>query len=148
MNMRRPLGAAQSLNAAADLPPSETTQTTFEQRQATRDKVREIREALIEARLFGPIIPHFAHTYSKLVCPQKNDASTPRTLVVVEADGILKVRHPYDCASDTIRPMLSFQPKDYEGKNLGEFVISAIDELHGSKPSVEPERVVTRKLAL
>lgn len=144
MYQRRPVRAAQSLNSAADQPASETVQTTAEQRQAARDRAYEIREALIDAQLFGPIIVGLGHTYSKLVCPQRNEQGFPRTLVVAEANGTLNVRHPYDGASDTIRPPLIFKPGEYEGKDLGEFVIAAIEKLHNPAPKQEPnhERVL------
>lgn len=149
MSQRRPLRAAPTLNAAADQLASETIQTTAEQRQAARDRAYEIREALIDTQLFGPIIVGLGHTYSKLVCPQRNEQGLPRTLVVAEANGTLNVRHPYDGASDTIRPMLSFKPEDYKNKNIGEFVIAAIKELHNPAPKTEPIKApAARKLDL
>lgn len=144
MTMRRPLRAAPTLNSAADQPASETPPpATLDEKRATREMVGQIREALIEARLFGPITPAFGQTFSKLICPQKNDGSTPRTLIVVNTDMSLYVRHPIDGA-DNIRPPLIFKPKEYEGKDLGEFVIAAIEKLHNPAPKQEPnhERVL------
>ncbi len=140
MIQRRPVEAAQSLNSAADRPASETVQTTAEQRQAARDRAYEIREALTKAGLFAPIIVELGRTYSKLICPQRHEQGFPRTLVVAEADGTLKVRHPYDGASDTVRPMLSFKPEEYEGRDIGQFVIEKIEELHNPAPKAEPVR--------
>lgn len=128
MNERRPIRAAQALNVAAEQPAN----GTVEGAKNSRELIEEVRQALIAARLFDPIIAEYGANYSKLICPQKNDSSLPRTLVVIHADMTVTVRHPRDCASDTlIRPTI-YEPADYEGNDIGQFVVERIHKLHNN----------------
>jgi hypothetical protein len=143
MTLRRPIRAAQALNAAADIPAGEPA---TEGVRTNRDLIEEIRQALIAARLYGPIILEYSRGYSKLVCPRKNEESLPRTLVIVNSDMTLTVRHPHDCAGDTVRRPLTFAPEDYVGKDIGQFAIDGIWKLHGINP--RPHSAYQRGLSI
>lgn len=139
MNMRRPARAAQALNAAAEQP-------TVEGAKNSRGLIEEVRQALITARLFGPIVAEYGPSYSKLICPQKNDESHPRTMIVIHTDMSLTLRHPRDCASDTIIRPLIYKSEEYADKDIGQFVIDGIAKLHSTEPRPDAPRAPGLKL--